>query len=98
MSDSHASHHFSGRVEDRRLVTGAGKYAADWSLPGQLYASFVRADRAHAEIVSVNADKARKHPGVKRVYTGEDALAAGYTQYFVIVNFPGREGKHIIKP
>jgi len=97
MADKHAPH-FTGRVEDRRLVTGAGKYAADWNLPGQLYASFVRADRAHAEIVSVNADKARTHPGVKRVYTGEDALAAGYTQYFVIVNFPGREGKHIIKP
>ena len=97
MTDAHA-HHFSGRVEDRRLVTGTGKYAADWSLPGQLYASFVRSDRAHAEIVSVNADKALKHPGVKRVYTGGDALRAGYTKYFVIVNFPGRGGNHIIKP
>ena len=50
--DTHASHH-GGRVEDLRLVTGAGKYASDWSLPGQLYAAFVRSDRAHAEIVSV---------------------------------------------
>jgi len=33
MTDAHA-HHFSGRVEDRRLVTGTGKYAVDWSLPG----------------------------------------------------------------
>ena len=97
MSDAHA-HHFSGRVEDARLVTGTGKYAADWSLPGQLYACFVRSDRAHAEIVSVNVENARKHPGVKRVYTGADAVSAGYTKYFVIVNFPGREGKHIIKP
>ena len=97
MTDAHA-HHFSGRVEDRRLVTGTGKYAADWSLPGQLYACFVRSDRAHAEIVSVNVDKALKHPGVKRVYTGADALRAGYTKYFVIVNFPGRGGNHIIKP
>ena len=97
MTDAHA-HHFSGRVEDRRLVTGTGKYAADWSLPGQLYACFVRSDRAHAEIVSVNIDKALKHPGVKRVYTGADALRAGYTKYFVIVNFPGRGGNHIIKP
>jgi aerobic carbon-monoxide dehydrogenase large subunit len=97
MADKHA-HHFTGRVEDRRLVTGTGKYAADWSLPGQLYACFVRADRAHAEIVSVRTEKAARHPGVKRVYTGADAVAAGYTQYFVIVNYPGREGKHIIKP
>ena len=97
MTDAHA-HHFSGRVEDRRLVTGTGKFAADWSLPGQLYACFVRSDRAHAEIVSVKTDKAARHPGVKRVYTGQDALAAGYTKYFVIVNFPGRGGNHIIKP
>ena len=94
---SHA-HHFSGRVEDGRLVTGTGKYAADWNLPGSLHACFVRADRAHAEIVAVRTDKAAKHPGVKRIYTGADAIAAGYTQYFVIVNYPGREGKHIIKP
>src|SRR5262245_4833106 len=97
MSDAHA-HHFSGRVEDGRLVTGTGKYAADWSLPGQLYACFVRSDRAHAEIASVNVENARKHPGVKRVYTGADAVAAGYTKYFVVVNFPGRGGNHMIKP
>ena len=63
MSDTHA-HHFTGRVEDRRLVTGTGKYAADWSLPGQLYACFVRSDRAHAGIVSVNAEAAMKHDDV----------------------------------
>jgi carbon-monoxide dehydrogenase large subunit len=97
MTDAHA-HHFSGRVEDHRLVTGAGKYAADWDLPGQLYASFLRSDRAHAEIISVNTAKAARHPGVTRVYTGEDALAAGYSKYFVIVNFPGRGGNPIIKP
>ncbi len=97
MADTHASHH-GNRVEDGRLVTGTGKYAADWNLPGQLYACFVRSDRAHAEIVSVKAGKAAKHPGVKRVYTGEDAIKAGYTKYFVIVNFPGRGGNHIIKP
>src|SRR5258706_1316895 len=97
MTDTHASHH-GNRVEDRRLVTGAGKYAADWSLPGQLYAAFVRSDRAHAGIVSVKVERAAKHPGVKKVYTGKDALAAGYSKYFVIVNFPGRGGNHIIKP
>jgi len=66
------------RVEDPRLVTGSGKYAADWSLPGQLHAHFVRSDRAHAEIVSVNAGAAFKHPAVKGVFTGADAVRAGY--------------------
>ena len=46
------------RVEHERLVTGRGRYASDWNLPGQLYAHFVRADRAHAEIIAINADAA----------------------------------------
>ncbi len=95
--DTHAPHPH-GRVEDFRLVTGAGKYAADWSLPGQLYAHFLRADRAHAEIVSIDVAKAAKHPGVKLVYTGEDALRAGYDKFLVMLNTPGRNGEHIMKP
>jgi len=57
-----------GRVEDARLVTGSGKYASDWKLPGQLYAHFVRSDRAHADIVSVDASPALKHPGVVAIH------------------------------
>ena len=64
------------RREDLRLITGTGKYASDWNLPGQLYAYFLRSDRAHAKIVSIDLDAAKKHPGVVRVYTGEDAVQA----------------------
>jgi len=95
--DTHTAHH-GGRLEDFRLVTGAGKYTADWNFPGQLYACFVRSDRAHAEIVSLDVSRAREHPGVARVYTGEDALRAGYDKFFVIVNWPGRGGEHMKKP
>ena len=52
------------RLEDMRLITGAGTYASDWNLPGQLYASFVRSDRAHAKIVSIDTAAARGHAGV----------------------------------
>ena len=41
-------HASATRVEDLRLITGHGKFAADWTLPGQLYAAFLRADRAQA--------------------------------------------------
>jgi CO/xanthine dehydrogenase Mo-binding subunit len=44
---AHDAHHHDGRrVEDHRLITGSGTYAADWHLPGQLYGHFVRADHA----------------------------------------------------
>ena len=42
---------FKGRREDARLLTGQGRFTADVNLPEQLYAHFVRSDRAHARIV-----------------------------------------------
>src|SRR5688572_12444274 len=80
------------RLEDVRLITGAGTYASDWNLPGQLYGCFVRCDRAHAKIVSLDASEALKTPGVAGVYTGEDAVKAGYVRTAVFLNFPGKGG------
>jgi carbon-monoxide dehydrogenase large subunit len=77
MNDKTHHEHHGRRVEDVRLITGAGRYASDWSAPRQLYGHFVRSDRAHAEIVSVNTKNAAASPGVKRVFTGEDAVQAG---------------------
>ena len=61
-----------GRKEDRRLVSGQGKYLADIVLPGMLHAVFVRSEYAHAKIVSVDSSEARKMPGVIGVYSGDD--------------------------
>ena len=63
------------RREDIRLITGQGRYTADWNLPNQLHALFLRADRAHAEIVRLDATRALAHPGVKAVLTGDDAAS-----------------------
>ena len=71
------SAHFKGRREDRRLITGNGKYTADWNQPGQLYAAFLRSDRAHAEIASLNVKAALASPGVAAVLTADDTAAAG---------------------
>ena len=94
----HDHHDPVGRVEDARLTTGAGRYAADWKLPGQLYACFLRSDRAHAEIVSINAAAALKHRGVRRVFTGEDAVRAGYTRQMHTLTFPGKGGMQTRSP
>ena len=60
------------RVEDKRFVTGAGRYTDDIDRPGQAYAVFVRSPHAHARIRSVDADAARTAPGVLAVYAGRD--------------------------
>src|SRR5262249_30269735 len=95
--DTHAHpdgdhHHHGNRVEDYRLITGTGRYTSDWNAPGQLHGYFVRADRAHADIVSVNTSNALAFPGVTHVFTGEDAVAAGYVRAPHSLTFPGRNG------
>ncbi len=94
--DAHTTHdahrHDGRRVEDQRLITGAGKYAADWSAPNQLYGYFVRSDHAHAEIVSINIKPALAHRGVTHVFTGADAVAAGYVRVAHVLGTPGKGG------
>ncbi len=61
---------FKGRREDLRLITGKGQYTADWNLPGQAYGHFLRADRAHAEIISLDAREAVGSAGRTRRVLG----------------------------
>jgi xanthine dehydrogenase molybdopterin-binding subunit B len=65
------------RREDARFLTGAGKYADDMSLPGQVYAYVVRSPHAHARILGFGVGPAAGAPGVFAVLTGTDAAADG---------------------
>ena len=60
------------RLEDRPLLLGLGRYAADISFPGQLYMRVVRSDVAHGRISSIDAEPARALPGVHAVWTHAD--------------------------
>lgn len=64
------------RHEDKRLVTGAGKFSADWNLPGQLHACMVRSQYAHAKLLSVDTGAALEKEGVVAVLTAADVTAA----------------------
>jgi carbon-monoxide dehydrogenase large subunit len=89
---------FKGRREDGRLITGGGRYTADWNLPGQLHAHFLRSDRAHAEIVSLNVQPALAAPGVVAVFTGADTTRAGFKVAPPLVKFPGKGGAALKVP
>jgi carbon-monoxide dehydrogenase large subunit len=65
------------RKEDYRFITGTGRYVDDINLRGQAHACFVRSPHAHAEINSINTDKAKGAAGVVAVFTGEDLTAGG---------------------
>src|SRR5688572_13641877 len=89
---------FKGRREDYRLTTGQGRYASDWNLPGQLYGHFLRSDRAHAQIVSLDARAALAMPGVVAVLTGEDTTKANLRVAQPIFKFPGKGGMMLKVP
>ncbi|MGE0313283.1 MAG: xanthine dehydrogenase family protein molybdopterin-binding subunit [Lautropia sp.] len=66
------------RQEDPRLVTGTGRFTADWHFDGQVHAAVVRSDRAHARLLSIDTSAARAAPGVLLVLTADDVAAAGF--------------------
>ena len=65
------------RLEDERLLRGAGSYSDDFNQPDQLYAGMVRSPHAHAMIKSVNCTRACAMAGVHTVLTGADYCADG---------------------
>jgi aerobic carbon-monoxide dehydrogenase large subunit len=65
------------RKEDRRFITGRGRYTDDVHLPQQCFAAFVRSPVAHAKITSVDTEHALAQPGVLAVYTGSDLAKSG---------------------
>jgi carbon-monoxide dehydrogenase large subunit len=65
------------RKEDRRLVTGRGRYTDDVARPGQAHAGMVRSPHAHAVIRGIDPGDALKTPGVLAVLTGADAAGDG---------------------
>jgi CO/xanthine dehydrogenase Mo-binding subunit len=89
-----AEHRVAGtsarRVDGIAKVTGAARYTVDLSVPGMAHAIVVRSTRAHARIASIDRAAAAASPGVLRVITGEDLLAAGMTPYYghVVLDHP----------
>jgi carbon-monoxide dehydrogenase large subunit len=58
------------RREDRRLLTGQGRFIADLVLPRMLHAVFVRSPLAHARIRGVDLARAAAAPGVALALSG----------------------------
>jgi carbon-monoxide dehydrogenase large subunit/6-hydroxypseudooxynicotine dehydrogenase subunit gamma len=65
------------RLEDRRLLTGHGRYVADVERPGMVTAVVVRSPHSHARIREIDLGRARAHPGVLDGITAADLPGAG---------------------
>jgi aerobic carbon-monoxide dehydrogenase large subunit len=82
-----------GRLEDERMLTGRGRYVSDWNLAGQAHGWFVRSDRPHAEIASIESSAALAMPGVLAVFTGDDVAAADLKPLPAAAPMKGRGGE-----
>ena len=65
------------RVEDPRLVTGAGRYSDDINLPNQVHGFVLRSPHAHARIRGIDTSAAKAAPGVLAILTGAELGSAG---------------------
>ncbi len=66
------------RVDGVEMVSGKALYAVDVKLPGMLWGKVLRSPIAHGKVLRVDAEKARKHPGVRAVITAKDVPERRY--------------------
>ncbi|MBL8698599.1 MAG: xanthine dehydrogenase family protein molybdopterin-binding subunit [Alphaproteobacteria bacterium] len=60
------------RVEDERLLRGRGDFVDDGAMPDALHLAFLRSPVARGRLESVDAQAARRMPGVVRVIIGAE--------------------------
>ena len=56
----------------QRLTQGRGQYVSDVTLPRMAHVAYVRSPHAHARIVKITTEAAKKAPGVIAVVTGAE--------------------------
>jgi len=86
------AHTEPARQEDLRLVTGTGRYAADWVYPEMLHAFVVRANTAHARVIQADFSAVLADPEVAAVLTAQDVEAAGFGPIPNAVTNKARDG------
>src|SRR5580692_289323 len=64
-------------------VIGRASFGADMTMPGMLWGKVKRSPHAHARIVKINTDRARKVPGVHAIVTADDLPNIANEEAFV---------------
>jgi carbon-monoxide dehydrogenase large subunit len=86
------------RVEDHRLLTGAGQFTDDLLMPDQTYGLVVRSPYAHATLRRISTEQAAAKPGVLAILTDEDAKADGLGDLACGIGLPNRDGSPLAAP
>lgn len=86
------------RLEDESLLSGAGRYTDDVTLPEQAHLVFLRSSYPHARIVSIDTSAAAAMPGVLRVITGAEMVEAGVKPLPGAAGFKRADGSDSASP
>jgi aerobic carbon-monoxide dehydrogenase large subunit len=86
------------RVEDRRFMTGGGRYLDDIARPRQAHAAILRSPHAHASIRAIDTDAALSAPGVVAVLTGEELARDGIGTVPCVSPVTNRDGSEMTMP
>ncbi len=86
------------RVEDPRLLKGAGSYTDDIQLPGTAYGVVLRSPHAAAAVRSVDTAAAKAMPGVVAVYVAADLDADGIGTLPCAAKVKNRDGSDQVTP
>ncbi|HEV2161261.1 MAG TPA: xanthine dehydrogenase family protein molybdopterin-binding subunit [Stellaceae bacterium] len=83
------------RSEDRRFITGVGRYTDDIVLPRQTVGYVLRSPHAHATIRATDISAALAAPGIVGVFTGADLEHDGIGKIPCVVPLKNRDGSRI---
>lgn len=84
------------RVEDARLLTGAGRYTDDVRLVEMLYGVTLRSPYANAAILGIDTATARAMPGVVAIYTAADVSDYGEIPCVVPLSGPVKTPRPVL--
>ncbi|SHK41831.1 carbon-monoxide dehydrogenase large subunit [Roseomonas rosea] len=86
------------RREDRRFLTGRGRYVADLERPGMLHAFFLRSPHAHARLLALDLAPALAMPGVVAAFGGAALQADGVLTIPTGWKVTGTDGRPMAEP
>ena len=86
------------RVEDGRLLRGAGRFVADVQLAGELHCVIVRSPHAHAGIRAIATARARSFPGIVAVLTGIDMATDKIGPMRALWSIRSHDGRAMAEP
>ncbi len=84
------------RKEDRRFLTGKGRYVGDLAVPGALHMLVVRSDHAHGNLAKVDLSHVRDMAGVVAAHDGRSLREMGLGDLPCFRNIVGRGGAKLI--